>query len=70
MFVDLDVSVRTTSLCVMDAEGNVLQEQKVESEPFRPCRKAGRTQPPKRVGLEAGPLSQWLIAALRLRAIR
>ena len=33
LFVGLDVSVRTTSVCVMDAGGKLIRESKVESEP-------------------------------------
>ena len=65
LFVGLDVSVRTTSVCVMDATGQGIKEGKVETEPDAigallhsiggHC---------KRVGLEAGPLSQWLYSGL------
>ena len=65
LFVGLDVSVRTTSICVMEASGNILKEGKVESHPASIadflCNIAGHN---KRVGLEAGPLSQWLYAGL------
>jgi hypothetical protein len=33
LFVGLDVSVRTTSVCVMDAGGKIVRESKVETEP-------------------------------------
>lgn len=64
-FVGLDVSVRTTSVCVMDAAGKLIRESKVESEPeaiVDLLRAIGG--PYKRVGLEAGPLSQWLYSGL------
>ena len=65
LFVGLDVSVRTTSICVMEAGGKILKEGKVESHPASIadflCNIAGHY---KRVGLEAGPLSQWLYAGL------
>jgi hypothetical protein len=32
-FVGLDVSVKTTSICVMDAAGTIIREGKVESSP-------------------------------------
>lgn len=60
-FIGLDVSVKETSVCVVDAAGVVVLETKVPSEPEALAelmsRLAGRI---KRVGLEAGPLSQWL----------
>ncbi len=65
LYAGLDVSVRKTSICVMDAQGNVQKEVKVDSEPGAIadalCTVAGTW---KRVGLEAGPLSQWLYAGL------
>ena len=65
LFVGLDVSVRTASVCVMDASGKLIRESKVESEPEAI---AGLLHaiggPYKRVGLEAGPLSQWLYSGL------
>ena len=64
-FAGLDVSVKETSVCIVDDAGNVVREVKVESEPEAllavPKNPAYRF---KRVGLEAGPLSQWLFGAL------
>lgn len=65
LFVGLDVSVRTTSVCVMDAEGNVLKKGKVESEPSAiDAMLTGFSTRLKRIGLEAGPLSRWLYSGL------
>ena len=65
LFVGVDVSVRTTSVCVMDGEGNVLKEGKVESEPSAiAAMLAVFSIRLKRIGLEAGPLSQWLYSGL------
>jgi len=65
LFVGLDVSVRTTSVCVMDGEGKVLKEGKVASDPSAiDAMLAVFTSHLKRVGLEAGPLSQWLYSGL------
>jgi len=65
LFVGLDVSVRTTSVCVMDANGKVLKEAKVESEPQAIATLLGSLGGHyRRVGLEAGPLSQWLYSGL------
>ena len=62
-FAGLDVSVKETSLCIVDDTGRM--EVKVASEPEALL--AVLTNPAyhfKRIGLEAGPLSQWLFSAL------
>jgi transposase len=64
-FAGLDVSVKETSVCIMDDAGKVVREVKVASEPEATA--DGADEPPfsvKRIGLEAGPLSQWLFSAL------
>lgn len=64
-FVGLDVSVKETSVCVVDDGGTVLLEQKVATEPADII--ALLTSLPVtygRIGIEAGPLSQWLVNAL------
>ena len=64
--VGIDVSLELSSLCVLDATGKVIREAKVASEPEAVVaflRKLGR--PITRVGLEAGPLSQWLYDGLQ-----
>ncbi len=64
-FAGLDVSVKETSLCIVDEAGKIVREAKVASEPDALLRvlKNGAYHF-KRVGLEAGPLSQWLFSAL------
>jgi transposase len=64
-FAGLDVSVKETSLCIVDDMGRIVRELKVASEPeallqvlMNPAYHF------KRIGLEAGPLSQWLFSAL------
>jgi transposase len=64
-FAGLDVSVNETSVCIVDDTGRIVREVKVASEPdaLLPV----LTNPAyrfKRIGLEAGPLSQWLFSAL------
>jgi transposase len=64
-FAGLDVSVKETSVCIVDDTGRIVREVKVASEPgaLLPV----LTNPAyhfKRIGLEAGPLSQWLFSAL------
>ena len=64
-FAGLDVSVKETSLCIVDDAGRIVREVKVASEPEALL--AMLTNPAchfKRIGLEAGPLSQWLFSAL------
>lgn len=64
-YAGLDVSLELTSVCVVDAQGQVVREVKVASEPealiLFLC---GEDFEIARVGLEAGPLSQWLHAGL------
>jgi len=64
-FAGLDVSVKDTNVCIVDDTGRLVREVKVASEPaaLLPV----LTNPAyhfKRIGLEAGPLSQWLFSAL------
>jgi transposase len=62
----IDVSLESASVCVVDASGRIIREAKVGSEPDRLIAwLRGLGLPLARVGLEAGPLSQWLYAGLR-----
>ncbi len=64
-FVGLDVSVKETAVCVVDEVGEVVLEQKVPSEPddiVTLLTSIGEAY--GRVGIEAGPLSQWLFKGL------
>jgi transposase len=64
-FAGLDVSVKETSVCIVDEVGRIVREVKVASEPEALL--AVLRNPAycfKRIGLEAGPLSQWLYGAL------
>ena len=64
-FAGLDVSVNETSVCIVDHTGRIVREVKVKSEPgalLQVLKNA--TYRFKRIGLEAGPLSQWLYSAL------
>jgi transposase len=61
----IDVSLETSSVCVIDAAGRIVREDKVPSEPGAlGAFLRGRGLDLARVGLEAGPLSQWLHAGL------
>ena len=64
-YAGIDVSLESSAICVVDGAGKILREAKAASEPealiawFR-----GLGLPLERIGLEAGPLSQWLYAAM------
>jgi transposase len=61
----LDVSVKETSVCIVDDAGRIVREVKVASEPEALLQVlANPAYHFKRIGLEAGPLSQWLFSAL------
>src|SRR6516165_3410576 len=65
-YVGIDVSLESASICVVDGSGRIVREAKVASEPevliswF-----GGLGIAVARIGLEAGPLSQWLYAGMR-----
>ena len=64
-FAGLDVSVKDTSVCIVDEVGKIVRELKVASEPDALLAVLRNTAYRfKRIGLEAGPLSQWLFSAL------
>src|SRR6187401_2738611 len=64
-FAGLDVSVKETSICIVDDTGRIVREVKAASEPQALLKVRGNpTYRFKRIGLEAGPLSQWLFSAL------
>ena len=64
-FAGLDGSVKETSICIVDDTGRIVREAKVPSEPEALLQVLGNpTYHFKRIGLEAGPLSQWLYSAL------
>ena len=64
-FAGLDVSVNETSVCIVDDTGRIVREAKVASEPEALLAALkNRAYHFKRIGLEAGPLSQWLFSAL------
>ena len=65
-YAGIDVSLECSSVCVVDASGRIVREDKVSSEPEALIAWFGSLEfRVARVGLEAGPLSQWLYAAMR-----
>jgi transposase len=65
-YAGIDVSLELSSVCIVDASGKIVREGKVASEPealIAWLQSAGVKL--VRVGLEAGPLSQWLYAAMK-----
>jgi transposase len=64
-YAGIDVSLEQSSVCVVDAGGKVVREAKVASEPEALVGFFGQLEVQvTRIGLEAGPLSQWLHAGL------
>jgi transposase len=64
-YAGIDVSLEQSSVCVVDANGKIVRENKVASEPEALIAWfASLGFGLARIGLEAGPLSQWLFAAL------
>jgi transposase len=64
-YVGIDVSLELSSVCVVDAQGKIVKEAKVASDPEALVAFFGALGfAVKRIGLEAGPLSQWLYAGL------
>jgi hypothetical protein len=64
-YVGLDVSVKETSVCIVDKAGKVIREVKVATKPAEILGVlTEEALAIERIGLEAGPLSQWLYSAL------
>lgn len=64
-FIGLDVAVKETAVCIVDESGRICREVKVVSHPDDLL--AILKDPAlniERIGLEAGPLSQWLLGEL------
>jgi len=64
-YAGIDVSLEVSHVCVVDGAGKIVREARVKSDPkdlvdFFKCLDV----PIARIGLEAGPLSQWLHAGL------
>jgi transposase len=62
-FAGLDVSLATTTICVVDDKGDVVFEGSVATD-VEVVAAALASYAPGRVGLEAGPMSEWLHSGL------
>src|SRR4051794_8563178 len=65
IYAGLDVSLSSVAICVVDAAGVILREGTVVAEPAKIAAflRAADGQL-ARVGLEAGPMSEWITAGL------
>ncbi len=64
-YAGLDVSVKETAICIIDETGKICRELKVTSHPDDLVSTLNnRAYNLVRIGLEAGPLSQWLFSGL------
>ena len=65
-YAGIDVSLEYSSVCVVEASGKIIREAKAASEPAALIAWfGGLGLAVVRIGLEAGPLSQWLYATMR-----
>jgi transposase len=65
-YAGIDVSLEWSSVCIVDGLGKIVCESRISSEPEALIAWFGTLGfTLTRIGLEAGPLSQWLVAALR-----
>ena len=65
-YAGIDVSLESASVCVVDAAGRIVREAKLTCEPEVLIAWFGKLEVTMaRIGLEAGPLSQWLYARMR-----
>jgi transposase len=65
-YAGIDVSLEYSTVCVVDGSGQIVREDKIASEPevlIAWFNSLGYRL--TRIGLEAGPLSQWLYAAMK-----
>lgn len=65
-YVGLDISMKTTDVCVMDAKGRIVREQQVASHPDDIVELLAEINYDiETVGLESGPISHWFTEKLR-----
>ena len=65
-YIGLDVSLKKTSICVVNQAGSVVREGVVDSDP-EAIAAFVRSKPPGavRIGLETGPTATWLWSELK-----
>jgi transposase len=69
-YAGLDVSVKETAICIVDESGRICRETKVVSHPEDLSKALTETGfRIERIGLEAGPLSQWLFEGMALAGL-
>jgi transposase len=69
-YAGIDVSLESASVCVVDQAGRIVREAKAASEPAALIAWFGSLGfEVTRIGLEAGPLAQWLFAAMRVAGL-
>ncbi len=69
-YAGIDVSLEFSSVCIVDVNGQTLKEAKVTSEPDALMAFLGEAGfSVTRIGLEAGPLSQWSLSQIGLYAV-
>ncbi len=69
-YIGLDVSLKETSICIVDETGVAVKEGVVPSDPDRIADYlAEHAQMAQRVGLESGPTSSWLWRELEARGL-
>src|SRR6201984_3328772 len=65
-YVGLDVSLKQTSICVVNQAGSIVQEGVVDSDPEAIAAFVRSKAPrPVRIGLETGPTTTWLWTELK-----
>ena len=63
-YAGIDVSLEASHVCVIDGSGKIVREARIVSEPEALIAWLSSVAELTRIGLEAGPLSQWLYAAM------
>src|SRR4051794_3664378 len=71
LYAALDVAIEKTALCIVDRDGGVVLETHVASDPdaLADCLAPYHLKL-ARLGLEAGPLSEWLVRGLEHHGFR
>lgn len=68
-YAALDVSLETTSICVVDESGQIIAEKKISTCPDAMASYLNTVPNLVRVGMETGPLAVWLWNELRDRSL-